>query len=126
MRDDEAKEFSCRNAKDALQRIQHHLVFPEIIKSFPEVADQVGTFAGHDGDIVDVGMNVPAYLLLQAPLHCTLVSCTCIFQTKRHSDIAISTKGCNKGCRFLIRLHHPNLMITGICVKKTQKFRPSR
>ena len=110
----------------ALERVQHHLVFPEVVEGLPEVTYQVGTFPGHDSDVVDVGVNIPTDLLLQASLHYTLVSRTCIFQTKRHSNIAISTKRRNKGCRFLIRLLHPNLMITEICIKKTQKFRPRR
>ena len=67
MRDNEAKEFSSWYAKYALQRIQHHLVLPEIVKGFLQVADQVGALPCHDCNVVDVGVDVPAYLLLQAP-----------------------------------------------------------
>ena len=34
MRDDEAKEFTSWNAKDALERVQHHLVLLEIVEGF--------------------------------------------------------------------------------------------
>ena len=90
----------------------------EIFEGFLEVADQVGSFPGHDRDVVDVCVHVPANLVLQASLHRTLIGGTCIFQTKRHGDIAVSAKGCDERGRLLVGLLHPDLMIPGICVQK--------
>jgi hypothetical protein len=102
------------------------LVSSKVIKGLLKVADQVGSFPGHDLDVIDVSVHVPANLVLQASLHRTLIGGTCVFQTKSHGDIAVSAKRGDKGGHRLVRLLHPDLMIPGICVEKTQKFRPSR
>ena len=96
MRYNEAREFSGWFAEDALQWIQHHLVLSEIIEGFLEVTDQVGSFPGHDRDVVDVCVHVSANLVLQASLHRTLVGGTCVFQTKGIGDVAVSAKGCDE------------------------------
>jgi hypothetical protein len=106
MRDYEAKEFSGWHAKDTLQRIQHHLVPLKIFKGFREIANQVGSFPGHDRDVVDVSVHVPTNLVLQALMHRTLVSGTCIFQTKRHGDIAVSAQGCDEQGRLFKKINY--------------------
>ncbi len=83
VRDNEAKEFSGWYAKNALGRIQLHLVFPEVIEGFLEVADEVVSFPGHHRDVVNVGVHVPTNLIMEAPLHHTLVGGTCVFSNQR-------------------------------------------
>ena len=42
----------------------------------------------HDGNVVNVDMNIAANLLVQASLHASLVRSPSVFEAKGHCDVA--------------------------------------
>src|SRR3954462_1440687 len=71
-------------------------------------------------------MNVPTNLVTEAMLHCPLVHSTCVFQPKGHRDIAKGVVWGSERSGQLVRLPHLDLVVSRVCIEKTQKLRASR
>src|SRR3954470_3011628 len=65
-------------------------------------------------------MNIPADLLMQTILDTPLISRLGTLEPKRHRHIAEGSKGSYEGCLLLVLNCHFDLMITRICIQKTQ------
>ena len=50
--------------------------------------------------------------------HHPLISCPCVFQTKRHYVVAVQSMGRDEGCFLRIRQVHKNLMVSEEGVQK--------
>ena len=48
----------------------------------------------------------------------SLISSTSILKPKRHNLVAVQPMWCNKGCLFLIRMEHRDLVVSGESIKK--------
>jgi len=103
--------MASRHAKDALLLVQFHLESAKVRECFREVIKESAPLFGFHHDVFDVGMHVPSDLRLEAFLHASLVRGTCISQTKRHGDIAISPVRGNKGCLYLILWFQLDLVV---------------
>ena len=71
-------------------------------------------------------MNILAELRSDATLHGTLIRCTAILPTKRHSDVAVSPEWGNKSCLNLIFYSKFNQVIAGSGIQKRQKLAAGR
>ena len=90
--------MSRRDPEHAFQRIELDLVSIEIIESFPKIIEEGRIFPSHDDDVVNVDLNVPSDLRLEAVLHHPLVCCACVFQPEGHSSVAIDAEMCYERC----------------------------
>jgi hypothetical protein len=75
-----------------------------VLESFLEVGDEVIGSLRLDHHIIDVGLDVAAYLLSKAALYGPLVSCTSIFESEGHGSVIVHVKGHNEGRLNLVFL----------------------
>ena len=106
------------HAKGAFSRIQLHSIPSQVIECLFEIIYESMTFFSFYDDIVDIDLHIVTYLVMQAFLHASLVSRTCIFQPKGHGDIAISPVRGDKRCLYLIIRVQWDLVKTRITVKE--------
>ena len=67
------------DAKHALVWIEFHPIYPKVIKGFSKVFQQIRLFPRHDGNVVNVDVNIAANLFVKPSLHTPLLRCAGIF-----------------------------------------------
>ena len=96
---------------NTLGRVKHHLVYPEIIKGFPQIIYQGFLLPGLNHNIIHIGMNIAPNLVMKTILHTTLISCLGTLEPKGHRNIAEGSKGSDEGCLLLVLNCHFDLMV---------------
>ena len=56
------QELACWYTKDTFGRIKHHLINPEVIKSFPQVTNQCLLLSGFHHNIIHICMYIASNL----------------------------------------------------------------
>ena len=74
----------------------------QIVKGFCQVRNKLFDVPSLNNDVINIRFYVSTDLSSKAALNTSLVSRASIFQTERHSDIAIGAEGCYKGSLDLI------------------------
>ena len=72
--------------------------------------------------VVYVYFHSFAYLLLEHPVHQSLVGGSCVLESKRHYPITIGSLCCNERGLFLVIGVHADLVVAGKGIHKTEKF----
>src|SRR6266508_768934 len=65
-----------------------------------------------DDDVVTVCFHVAPELIVQAPLHGSLIGCACILQAERHRDVAVGSERRDERCLDAIRLGQADLVVS--------------
>ena len=69
-----------------------------------EVSHEVISGLGLNYYIIDVGLNVVAYLIFKAMLDGSLICDTSIFESKGHGGVTVGAEWRNEGCFDLVLL----------------------
>lgn len=67
---------------------------------------------GFHHDIVHVSLHIPPELIMQAPLHCSLVGGTHVLQPEGHCDVAVGPEWCDEGCFDAVGFIQADLMVS--------------
>ena len=102
VRNQKTQELACRNTKNKLGRVKHHLVDPEIIKGFSQIIYQSFLLYGFNHNVIHISMNIAPNLFMKTVLHATLISRLCTLESKGHGYIAEGSKGSYERCLLLI------------------------
>ena len=92
------------------------------IESDPEIGYQVVRLPGFYNDVIDIFLYGAPYMISKHMEHKSLVCGPGVSKAKRHRDVAVHAERGNKRSRELVGFFHFDLMITGVCIKKGQKF----
>ena len=125
VRHQKTQELACRHTKDALSRIKHHFINPEVIKGLHQVINQRLLLSRFHYNIIHIGMNIAADLIMKTILHAALVSRLGALESKGHRYIAEGSKGSYKSCLLLVLNCHFDLMITRVASKKLKRSQPA-
>ena len=77
---------------------------------------------GFNQHIIYVYLNSYTYLLLEHPVHQSMVGVSCVLESKRHHPITIGSLHCNKRGLFLVVWVHTDLVVAGKGIHKTEKL----
>ena len=77
---------------------------------------------GFNQHIIYVYLHSYAYLLLEHPVHQSLVGGSCVLESKRHHPIAIGSLLYDERGIFLVVWVHTNLVVAGKGIHKTEKL----
>ena len=77
---------------------------------------------GFNQHIIYVYLHSYAYLLLEHPVYQSLVSGSCVLESKRHHPIAIGSLRCDEQGLFLVVWVHTDLVVAREGIHKTEKF----
>ena len=78
----------------------------------------IKAFFGFYEHIIDINLHGFTYQGSKNLGHHPLISCPCIFQTKRHYVVAVQSVGRDKGCFLCVKLVYRNLMVSGEGIQK--------
>ena len=119
MRNQKTQELACRNTKNTLGRVKHHLVDPEITKGLPQIVYQGLLLSGFYHNIIHIGMNVAPNLIMKTILYAPLVSRLGALEPKRHRHITEGSKRGNEHRLILVLNCHFDLMVSRVSIQKT-------
>jgi hypothetical protein len=71
--------------------IELHAIASQVGEGLLEVIEEHAVLLGLHDHIIHISMHIPPNLLLQTPLHGSLVSCSSVLQAKGHGDIAVGS-----------------------------------
>ena len=111
-RDHVSEKFSGWDAEHTLFWVELDSLLVEGCECLAEVVEQCVCTVGFDDDVVDVDMDVPAYLVSQSCLHHPLVCGSCIFESKGHCPVAEYAVGGDERGEFFILFLHPDLIVS--------------
>jgi len=72
--------------------------------------------------IINVYFDTFSHQMTENFVHEPLVGCSGVFEAKRHDSVKIIGVDCNESGLVHVRCDHGDLIVTGICVEKTEKF----
>ena len=76
--------------------------------------------------VVDIGLDVLFDLLLENPIHQSLVCSACILQAKGHDPVAKVGIFSDKCCYLLVWSVHPNLVVSRVSVQEAEHLESGR
>ena len=85
----ESEELTRGDTKDALIRIEHHLVLSQDAKHFFQMGDVIYNLEAFNEHVIYVDLHSFSDQFSKYFVHQSLVCCPRIFQTKMHDFIAI-------------------------------------
>src|SRR6185503_17717209 len=88
----------------------------------PEIGYQVVRLPGFYDDVVDICFYIPPEMVPEYVEHTPLICSSGVSESKGHHDVAVHVERCDKRGRELVGLFHLDLVVTGISIKKGQKF----
>jgi len=77
---------------------------------------------GFDDHIVDVYLDIFAHYVAEDLVHYPLIRCSCVFEAEWHDFVKVVGVVCNKGNFVHVGCGHGNLVVTKVCIKKTENF----
>src|SRR6185436_2323299 len=90
----------------------------------PEIGNQVVRLPGFYNDIVDICLYAPPEMVSENVEHALLIGSSSVSEAEGHRNVAIHAERCDKRSRELVGLFHLHLVVTGVSIKKGQKFTP--
>jgi hypothetical protein len=102
--DDVAQKDTGWDTKYTLSGIQFPSVFFEGFERLLEVNDEVIGGLRLRNYIVNIGLNVVAYLIFKATLDGSLIRCTSIYESEGYGGVIVGVERCNEGCFDLVLL----------------------
>jgi hypothetical protein len=104
--------FPDGTPKMHLVGLSFHRNLHRVLNVFFQVCNQTVRISGLDDHVIHVGFNVSMQLIGKTHLNSALISCSCIFQTKRHNFVGVSPVwGDERGLDFILLLER-NLVIS--------------
>ena len=78
------EKFPSGDSEDALFWIKIHVVSAKIGEGFSQISNEVTLLLRLDHNVIHVGMNIAAYLIVQTILDAPLISRAIVLQAERH------------------------------------------
>jgi len=75
-----------------------------------------------DNHVINVYFDTLSHQMTENFVHQPLVGCSGIYEAKRHNPVKIIGVVCDEGGLVHVGCGHGDLIVTGICVKKTEDF----
>jgi len=75
---------------------------------------------GFHNHVVNVQFDTFAHQVAEDLIHQSLVGCSCVFKTERHDFVEVIGVICNESGFVHVGCGHGNLVVSRVCVKKTE------
>jgi hypothetical protein len=121
--DNVTQQYTRRDSKDTLLRIELPLVLVQSRENLLEIVDQGMGLPGFYNHIINVGFDkVILYLVLETVLDDALACGPRVLEPKRHCHVAVCAKRRDEGRLDLVVLVESDLVITRVAIEKGQQL----
>jgi len=108
---DKSKKFITGFPQEGLRWVHLQLVSPHDVEHSLQVCKGIAFVTAFHGDIIDIALYGPAYMLMEDRVHGTLICRTSVLQAEGHYCVAEYSQRHPERCVFFIFRVHLYLII---------------